>query len=136
MVKKKQKGKNPALFIVPLILILLTIVVLTNNPGKLDFSWSECRNYVGLHEGIGVKEVKWIDEKTVEIKTNISINCAEEIKRGSHHIIGNDLVLTYTISGNLFTVASCNCIHELTYRISDIEKRNYEVKLQKKRVLF
>jgi|GEM_PF-1441708 len=82
---------------------------------------------------LGIKETNWLDNETLQIKAYVSINCAEEIVGGDFEINDDKIILMYASPrcGDDFACARCMCAHELVYRLSDLEKKEYSFELKR-----
>jgi len=77
------------------------------------------RNIVGRKE--------WINENELLVNGSVEENCAAEIKDGDYELQGDTLILTYYAIGNK---ANCVCRHNVTYRIKNLPKKEYEIYIQ------
>lgn len=76
----------------------------------------------------GISSQKWTDYSTLVVKGFVKTFCGGAEITGNFSIDGNDLILKYGISiGN--PVTSCICIHQVTYKISNLEHNDYSVSL-------
>ena len=75
-------------------------------------------------------EYEWLDENTISVMGKVSINCADEISYGDYRIDGENLILKYHVKEDEEMSASCMCIHELTYVINYIKKKDNEIKIE------
>jgi len=78
---------------------------------------------------LGVKEIKWSDKTTLEIKALVSVNCAENVTGGDYEIQGNKIILKYIPSG-CDPCALCKCVNELNYKIKGLTQKEYEFELK------
>ena len=97
---------------------------------KLEFSFRDCDQFVGTEtrEKLGVDEVQWLGSTTLLIKAFVNINCAESMMGGDFEIDGNTVTLKYQHT-KCTECTSCECIHELTYQFTNLERRDYQFKL-------
>lgn len=79
-------------------------------------------------EDLGIQEINWLNDTSVEIKTRVNINCGEDIEEGYHEIDGNNVKLMYATSG-CNPCAECLCVSELNYKIDGLEKGEYNFEL-------
>ena len=91
----------------------------------MNFSYSNCGSD---KTDIGIIKPNWINN-TLEIKTVIEINCAEKILNGTYSIIGNKIIFEYT-KKKCKICTTCMCYRELSYKLTNIEKKGYEFKLK------
>jgi len=99
----------------------------------LEFSFGECDQSISPYntEEHGIKETKWIDNTTLEVKAIVSINCAEEIESGDFEIVGKNIVLVYKSPLCEEICADCMCAHEIKYNFSNLEKKDYTFELKR-----
>ena len=110
--------------------ILILAGCLQQGP-DLKFSAGPCDETIDPYtSNLGVKDVTWIDDTTLEVTAYVNINCAEEIKGGSFEIYGSRIVLVYN-SPQCETCTFCLCAHKLTYRFTDLEKEEYIFELKR-----
>lgn len=100
---------------------------------KLEFSFKDCDPNIDPYnqDNLGVKEINWLDQKTLLVKAFVSINCAEKIEDGSFDIEGNKIILKYRSPLCKETCMYCICAHELTYKFINLDKRDYEFELER-----
>jgi hypothetical protein len=93
---------------------------------QFDFSAGQCDESIDpLNENnLGVQEVTWIDDSTLEVTVIIVINCAEKIRGGKYEIRDNTIILKYD-SPECEECVFCLCANRLTYRFGGIEKKEY-----------
>jgi hypothetical protein len=101
---------------------------------KMEFTAGECSGSVDPwnQTQMGVNETKWLDDTTLQVTAFVSINCAETVESGEYALAGNKLTLKYdytscTVSG---ICANCICAHELAYKFTNLEKKDYEIELK------
>lgn len=129
-----MKKNHQALTSVVLI-CLITIVAgcngiqnITNT--KLEFSSGPCDQTVSYNlSALGVKETFWLNNNTLQIKAYVKINCAADIKQGNFEIRDDKIILKYA-STRCNPCTSCECTHELTYKLTDLDKKDYEFELK------
>ena len=97
---------------------------------KLEFSFRDCDQFVGTETRgkLGVDEIQWLDNTTLLVKAFVSINCAEKMTSGSFEISGDTVTLKYHHT-KCTECTSCECIHELTYRFTNLGRGDYQFKL-------
>lgn len=113
--------------------VIFGIVVLAGCVGQgpnLDFSTSGCDESIDTRGNMGVKKVDWLDDTTVVVVVQVNINCAEEIEGGDFYILGNTITLKY-ISPKCETCAFCLCAHEMVYKFTNLEKKEYQFVLER-----
>ena len=97
----------------------------------LTFSHSECDQALeGSHESIS--RPTWVDSSTVEVSAVVIINCAEDILWGDIVREDGTIVLQYK-SSRCRPCAECICPHELTYRITGVQRRDIAFRLEEVR---
>jgi hypothetical protein len=126
----KKKRAKKGVWVAIVVLVILGAFFLFFNKGNLqknlDFSSSDCKD-MGYFKYIeGVRNVRWVDDSTIEILARVSLNCADSVKSGSYKIRGKRIFLDYSIDSSLFQ-ATCLCNKDLIYRISNIERKDYEI---------
>ncbi|KYK29210.1 MAG: hypothetical protein HXS48_01805 [Theionarchaea archaeon] len=110
--------------------IILLSGCIQQGPG-LEFSAGPCDESIDAYtEDLGVKEVTWIDDTTLVVTVLVGINCAEEIEGGDFRIVGNTIILQFT-SPQCETCTFCVCAHELTYKFTNLEKKEYQFELER-----
>jgi hypothetical protein len=124
-----------------IIILLLAIVIIFSqnliNFGNtnLEFSYGPCDNNINPfnQSNLGIQETTWLNESTLQIKSYVSINCEEKIKKGDYTISNNNLILEYNSPrcGGFSPCARCMCAHELVYKIKNLEKKEYQFKLER-----
>ena len=119
------------LFVI-LILIISGYVFYTRQAPKedirLEFVSSECQGSPIDGNEEGVKEVKWINDNTLEVTAYVIINCCNEIKNGDYEISDNKIVLKYENVGE--NLCNCICGRNLTYTFYNINKKDYQFEIQ------
>ena len=78
---------------------------------------------------LGIKEITWINETTVNILAYVSTNCAYWIEGAGFHIYNNKISLTYYI-GKTDLIAYCICAHGLSFTLSNLEPGEYNFELE------
>ena len=103
-----------------------------SNAIKLEFESGPCDAGIDPYDqaSMGVKDFSWIDDKALQVTANISLNCAENIGNGGYEISGNKIILKYK-SPQCQTCASCMCSHKLTYKLINLEKKDYTFELRR-----
>lgn len=110
--------------------IVIFVIGCIGQGPDLDFSTSGCDESIDTRGDMGVKKVDWIDDTTVVVTVRVNINCAEEIEGGDFYILGNTITLKY-ISPECKTCAFCLCAHEMTYKFTNLEKKDYQFELER-----
>lgn len=78
-----------------------------------------------------VRAIQWIEPSRVEIKSDGLMNCGSNVVRGAYAVIGNRIELGYEgVVKRDGPVPACLCKFELTYSISGLERRDYEVVIE------
>ena len=97
---------------------------------RLEFSFKDCDQFVGAEtrEKLGTDEVQWLGSTTLLVRALVSINCAEKMGGGDFEIYGNTITLKYQHT-KCTECASCECIHELTYQFTNLERKDYQFEL-------
>jgi hypothetical protein len=75
-------------------------------------------------KNLGVQDITWIDNNTLEVTVVVAINCAEKIRGGTYDIRDNTITLKYD-APECEECVFCLCAHELIYRFGGIEKKDY-----------
>lgn len=113
---------------------IISLILLSNcirQGPRLEFSAGPCDESIDPYNtDFGVKETTWIDETTLVVTVLVGINCAEEIEGGDYQLYGNKIVLQY-ISPQCETCTFCICAHELTYKFTNLEKKEYQFELER-----
>ncbi len=129
-------------FIIGLVVISTVILISgciktpTVSQTKLEFSFKNCDESVDPYNesNLGVQEINWLDETTLLIKAYIRINCGETIENGNYEIENGRLVLKYKsplCDEITYYCMDCNCAHELIYKFTNIEKKDYQLELKR-----
>jgi len=98
----------------------------------MEFTASACDDSIDAYddEQLGVTNINWVDNVTLELTAIISLNCEENVSFGLHYRQeDNKLSLSYNAPACRDNCAKCNCAHEIKYRIKGIEKKDYDIKL-------
>ena len=76
-----------------------------------------------------LNESTWLGEKTLFVKAYVGINCAEKVDWGSYAVEGSNLILSYKVPACYPTkpCAECSCAVELDYKITNLEKKDYNI---------
>ncbi len=122
-----------------LFLIFLALLILLFIPRKptsragLEFYASPCNMSISPYNktNLGIKEIKWLNETTLQVKAYISINCAEDIQGGDYEIEGNQITLKYISPKCKEVCAECMCAHELVFKLFNLEKKDYKFELKR-----
>ena len=113
-----------------LLLLLATAGCALQSP-RLDFSAGPCDESIDPYEtDLGIEDVTWVDDTTLVVTAYVNINCAEEITGGDFKIYGDKIILEYT-SPECETCTFCLCAHKLTYRFTNLEKKEYHFELSR-----
>lgn len=110
--------------------------VLWSTDATLLFRHGSCDQSIDPYksEMLGVRDVSWRDDTTLMVQANVVINCGEDILSGSYErSADNTLILSYQSPqcGGTVSCARCICAHELSYTISNIEKNEYNIVLNR-----
>jgi len=102
------------------------------NAIKLEFESGPCDTSIDPYDqaSMGVKDVSWVDDKALQVIAHISLNCAENIGNGGYEVSGNKIILKYK-SPQCQTCAKCMCSHRLTYRLINLEKKDYTFEIKR-----
>jgi hypothetical protein len=97
---------------------------------NLAFSSSECNYKISPYKesDLGIKEVDWLNRRTLKVKAYVSINCGEEIAGGNYKLTGKQLLLQYNIP-KCTVCMKCMCARELMYEFQNLPKANYSYEL-------
>ena len=83
---------------------------------------------------LGVKNITWIDETTVNIRAYISLNCAYWIEGAGFHIHNSTISLSYFVGrqkhGTGILMANCICAASLNFTLSNLEPGEYNFELE------
>lgn len=102
-----------------------------SQPPGLEFTAGPCDESIDpRQEDMGIKDTHWVDDTTLVITAMVGLNCAEKIESGDYKIIGNTIILEYT-APKCEVCATCECAHELTYRFTNLEKKDYSYELER-----
>ena len=103
----------------------------TAGPTSLEFSSGPCDHSVDPYDPAtpGVKESAWLDGTTLEVKAYAVINCAETVEGGDYEISGDKIILKYTAPPCNEICMDCMCAHELTYKFTNLENKEYTFEL-------
>ncbi len=107
-----------------LIVSLLIAAIFLSSSGDCDGSVDPYDE-----ENLGVQEINWLDDETLEVKAYVTINCAEDIHDGDYEIWWNEITLWHSYI-ECTLCAECLCAHELTYKFSGLNKGDYEFELE------
>ena len=117
--------------------ILLALFIATVISGcvqqspKLKFTAGPCDETIDPYgTDMGVKEVNWIDETTLEVVVYVNINCAEEIEDGDFQLFSGRIILQYT-APQCEECVFCLCAHRLVYRFTNLEKKEYLFEIER-----
>ncbi|MBU7032469.1 MAG: hypothetical protein HXS53_08050 [Theionarchaea archaeon] len=99
---------------------------------QFDFQAGACdENIDPMDErNLGVQEVRWIDDTTLEVTAIITIKCAEKIRGGKYEIRDTTITLKYD-APQCEECVFCLCAHKLTYRFGGIDKKEYTFTLER-----
>jgi len=99
---------------------------------NLEFSIGECSAGVNPFNSsqMGVQSYGWIDDELV-VRVYVSMNCGDEITQGNYNVNENKITLIYKKIScqDIDSCLKCMCAKELTYKIKNLEKKEYEIKL-------
>ena len=88
---------------------------------------------------LGIKEITWLDNSTVFIQANVSINCAFWIEGGGFYVHNNTITLTYYIGQEGFkteegleglVMANCICATGLSFTLSNLNSTDFVFELE------
>lgn len=99
----------------------------------VEFSSGECDQSIDPYnsEEHGIKETSWLDDTTLQVKAIVSINCAEAIESGDFEISEEKITLVYNSPKCGEMCALCMCAHELEYKFSNVERKEYSFELKR-----
>ncbi len=92
-------------------------------PVLLSFVAGECGEATGDFEDKVVGKI-WIDATTLEVETEIVLNCVDGLIDGAIEVEGNIITLKYTATDKEPKV-ECVCPNQATYVIGNLEKKEY-----------
>ena len=94
----------------------------------LEFTSSECDLNPYNNSELGVKNVTWKDNSTLQINAVVSIICNFKIKSGDYRIKDTNVTLLCDIyNPTPGGFAECLCTFELTYVFYNITEQDYEI---------
>jgi len=74
----------------------------------------------------------WVSEKELSVVAYVRTYCSKVEMTGDYEINGNTLILKYRITwGDAFS--RCMCAHKLVYDLTGIEKKDYNVTIERVR---
>lgn len=92
---------------------------------------------------LGIKEINWLDNSTVNIIAYVSLNCGFWIEGGGFNIYNNTITLNYYVGMNYsiserhgteyeyYILANCNCASCLNFTIGNLDLNEYNFTLKK-----
>ena len=92
---------------------------------------------------LGIQNITWLNDSTVQITAYVSINCAFWIEGGGFNMYNNSITLNYFVGQNYsidaingteydsYLVANCFCVSYLSYTLSNIESKDYNFTLER-----
>lgn len=121
-------------FAILFIIVILALIFLVFYPkdDNFEFSISRCDSEISndSESEDGIISQKWLDEKTLVVEGYVRTYCAG-VKIDGNYIIDNDnLILRYNLKIGT-GVAKCICPYRLTYKLVDIEHKDYFIKLER-----
>ena len=103
-----------------------------NKNSNLEFSIGQCNSNIDPYSPPIEKILsqEWLDDGTLLVEAYLKTYCAGAKISGDYELKDINLILKYkvTISG---PVTTCVCPHGLTYKISNLEKKDYQISLIK-----
>ena len=79
-----------------------------------------------------VSNQTWINENTLRIEAKGVVNCDAQVVCPRYEIQGDSIVLKFgEVYNTPFMAAACICPHDLTYEISGLEKKDYQISIEK-----
>ncbi len=133
--------KNQSYILIGLLLILIIILVgsyikQTQQKSQeivMEFASGPCDPKISPYDSsnLGIKEITWIDNTTLQVKAYVSINCVEEIKNGDYDITDDRIILIYKSPRCKDICAKCLCAHELVYNFINLERKDYQFELKR-----
>ena len=103
---------------------------------KMDFYIGDCDGSVDPYNEskLGIQEVNWINDFTLEIIADVSVNCAEEIQSGDYEKEASKITLKYLVP-DCFEhgdgCAECLCGHRIIFTFFNVENKEYEFELKR-----
>ncbi|MBU2103059.1 MAG: hypothetical protein KKF80_06650 [Candidatus Omnitrophica bacterium] len=119
-----------------LILCNLLFVYAEESPSvEFKFSSDVCKMSMPLPDSeAGVQKVNWHDNNKLEIKAFVNENCADWIEGGDVEVHDNTIALKYivgyTIQFGERLSANCICPYQLNYTFTNLDKKDYQFKLE------
>ncbi len=125
--------------IVVVLLIVLFIILIrfskTDEESILNFTFSACDNRIDTtnQSELGIKEIKWLNNKTFFVMAHARFNCAEEIIAGGVEKDGEVITLSYRspVCWPNTACADCYCVRTLIFTYGGIDKTNYDFDLKR-----
>jgi len=101
----------------------------------LTFTVGECDLEIDSYSEpiAGVISEGWLNEDTLLIKAYLKTSCAGAEIKGGFEIEKNKINLKYIIIAK-GAVTQCNCAHELNYKISNLEKKDYFISFDSEQI--
>jgi len=76
---------------------------------------------------------EWINQNTLRITANGVVNCDAQAVCPTYEINGDSLILKFGEAYNTPLMAAlCVCSHNMTYEISGLEHKDYQISIKKK----
>jgi len=94
-----------------------------NKPVLEEFTVDSCSN-CGFGNGEHINTT-WLDDNTLQVETEVYINCCRDIENGSASMIGDELILRYEVVGE--DLCRCMCFAKVTYKLSGVPKKDYNI---------
>ncbi|MBI4653078.1 hypothetical protein HY750_02390 [Candidatus Kuenenbacteria bacterium] len=90
-----------------------------------------------LSTSIQINNILWLNNKTLEIKSCISLYYLNSLTKGDFEIQGNDLILKFDTKTKKILPGEAVCFscmkhYEATYKFTGLEKNNITLKLKQK----
>jgi hypothetical protein len=96
-------------------------------PKNLTFSTKACPGPESMNSRLGVLHQTWKPDGTLTIAASVAERCAVSIPVGKYSLEGAKLLLEYVVYTGKTDLAACNCVYDLEYAITGLEKRSYEI---------
>lgn len=116
--------------ITAIILAIVLLVIGCKPRPTLTFSTGECNANIDPYTqpSAGILNQTWVSSDTLLIEGFVKTFCGGATIKGDYLVSGDGLILKYTIDAK-GPVTSCNCTHEVEYRISGLEAKQYSVSI-------
>lgn len=79
----------------------------------------------------GIKESKWLDNKTLQVSALVKLNCGQSVESGDYELTGGKILLKYKVRPCDKACTDYECPFKITYRFNDIKKKDYTYELKR-----